>query len=161
MVLAEGELVVSCGTQSALAEGEDARATFGELADELQQVDHAGEPRMARAKLVSPDGQTVVELPPRIYRALHFVVHHMARGDSISLMLLHRELTTQRAADLLNVSRPFLIKLLDAGEIPYRKTGKHRRVKLVDLLAYRERRKREADAFLTEMAQEAQDMGLY
>lgn len=161
MVVSARELVVSSGERTASAEGEDARTTFEELAHELRQVDHAREQSMGRARLVSPDGQTAVELPPTIYRALHFVVHHMARGDSISLMPMHSELTTQQAADLLNVSRPFLIKLLDAREIPYRRIGRHRRVKLVDLLAYRERRDRETNAMLSEMAQEAEDLGIY
>ena len=117
--------------------------------------------RRGQALLVSPDGQTTMEVPEPVYRALLYVVHHMARGDAVSVVPLQAQLTTQQAADLLNVSRPFVIKLLDEGEIPYTKTGTHRRIKLRDLLAYKERRHEEALRALSEMAREAQELGIY
>ena len=120
----------------------------------------AGEQR-GGAKLVSPDGQTAIEIPAPLYDALLYVVHHMAHGEPVSLVPMHAELTTQQAADMLNVSRPFLIKLLEEGHIPYTKTGTHRRIKMRDLKAYRERRDAEVRRILSEMAQEAQDMGVY
>src|ERR1019366_7559519 len=73
----------------------------------------------------------------------------------------HQQLTTQRAADLLGVSRPHLIKLLEAGELPHHKAGSHRRIYLKDLAAYRKRRDVERKAALDRIAKEAFESGLY
>jgi excisionase family DNA binding protein len=72
-----------------------------------------------------------------------------------------REVTLQQAADLLNVSRPFLVKLLETGAIPFHYVGAYRRVGLTDVLAYRNQRSHARRAALAEMACEAQEMGLY
>ena len=78
-------------------------------------------------------------LPGEVLQILLDVMAHMANGNAISLMPLHQELSTQEAAGLLNVSRPFLIGLLGKNEIPFRKVGAHRRVRLSDVLAYKEK----------------------
>ncbi len=76
-------------------------------------------------------------------------------------MPVTQDLTTQRAADLLGISRPFFVKLPESGKLPFHLTGTHRRVYLKDLLAYKEHRDRERRDALDEMAREAEELGLY
>jgi excisionase family DNA binding protein len=112
------------------------------------------------AKLVTLEGSEI-RLPHSVLKVLMGVVHEMARGNAVKVMPIHAELTTQKAAELLNVSRPFLVSLLEQGEIEYRKVGTHRRVRLEDLLIYKDRRDRERLSALDELAKEDQKLGLY
>jgi excisionase family DNA binding protein len=89
------------------------------------------------------------------------IARNMQLGRAIVLIPENRQLTTQRAADLLGVSRPYLIKLLEAGDLPFHKAGSHRRVYLKDLIAYQKRRDAERKAALNRIAKEAFESGLY
>ncbi len=112
------------------------------------------------AKLVAPSGQEY-KLPHSVFDVLEQVVAEMAKGNAVKVLPVHAELTTQQAADLLNVSRPYLIQLLEEGEIEYRMVGSHRRVRLDELLVYKEKRDRNRMATLDDMAREAQEEGFY
>lgn len=114
------------------------------------------------ARLVGPDGEAV-DIPQQVFAALRLVVQAMARGQAVTVAPYAMELTTQQAADLLHVSRPHLVKLLEKGEIPFRRTGpgagSHRRVLLDDVLHYRgqrARRRREQLRELTQMSQQVE-----
>ena len=76
------------------------------------------------------------------------------------LIPLHKEITTQEAADILGVSRPYIVKLLEQGDIPYRKLKRHRRIRFEDLMIYKERSDREMERALDELAAEAQELGM-
>ncbi len=112
-----------------------------------------------RASLVSPDGETL-EIPTSIYKVLLQAVAAMSQGNAVSIIPVHHELTTQQAADLLNVSRPHLVKLLDTGDIPFHKTGAHRRVYVEDLTRYRDVRDAERRKALRDLTNKSAEYGL-
>jgi excisionase family DNA binding protein len=95
----------------------------------------------ARRLLAGPVGGESVELPASVYKVLRQVVTAMHEGLAVRVAPLGQTLTTQQAADLIGVSRPTLIRLLDAGRIPFERAGSHRRLLLRDVLAYREERR--------------------
>ncbi len=112
------------------------------------------------ARLVGPDGDGI-ELPEGIHELLVSIVENLKAGNGITVIPMHAELTTVEAAELLNVSRPFLIKQLEAGALPYHMVGTHRRLRLADVLAYRDRMDEQAEEALAAMTAEAEDLGLY
>jgi excisionase family DNA binding protein len=112
------------------------------------------------AGLVGPDGEQV-PLPVEVYEVLVRVVEAMKAGKAITVAPLEQRLTTQQAADLLGISRPTLIKLLEQNEIPYEKPGRHRRIRLSDVLAYQDRRRQERRARLADITRQAVEDDLY
>lgn len=102
-----------------------------------------------------------VTLPPELRQLLAEVVKTMRRGQAVTLAPLGQQLTTQAAADLLGISRPTLIKLLEQGRIPYETPGRHRRLRLSDVLAFQQLRADEQRRALAELASESQELGLY
>ena len=101
-----------------------------------------------------------IELPPGAVALLMEILEAMAAGRGVTLIPENAELTTVQAADVLNVSRPFLIKLLEENLLPHRKVGKHRRVRLEDVMAYKTRIDREREKVLDQLAREAQEQGM-
>ena len=120
-------------------------------------ADHGEGPDEVRIRVDDADDGSELVVPRGALELLARILAHMAAGHAVSVVPTHAELTTQQAADLLNVSRPFLIGLLQAGEIKYRKVGAHRRVTMSSLLDYMraddERRRKNADE-LTSLTQE-------
>lgn len=114
-----------------------------------------------KIQLQEKEGESIMlELPAVAARLLLDVLEHIARGNAVTLMPIHAELTTQQAADLLNVSRPHLIELLDNNKIPFRKVGTHRRVRVEDVLAYKQKIDTERRQVLDQLAAYDQELGL-
>ena len=101
-----------------------------------------------------------ISVPASAVRLLFAALSQMASGRGVSLLPLDAELRTQEAANLLNVSRPYLVGLLENGEMPFRLVGNQRRVKLRDLLAYKARSDIDRRAALNELAQLGQEIGV-
>jgi len=101
-----------------------------------------------------------IPLPPVAARLILEMLTSLAEGQAVMILPYHAELTTQEAADLLGVSRPYLIGLLDAEKIPHRKVGRHRRVRADDLLAYQRAEQEARQRVLDQLAAEAQELGM-
>lgn len=130
--------------------------------DEVRQ---ASEAARALATALTPQGlpfsvsrngnHTEIELPPALGQLVLDVLTHVARGEMVTFVPYGAELTTKEAADLLNVSRPFLVAMLEDGKIPFHKVGSHRRVRASDLLTFRDQR----DVERTEALRDLQRLG--
>ena len=110
--------------------------------------------------LSGPNGERLV-LPAEVFEVLRGVVEAMAEGQAVTIAPVHQRLTTQEAADLLGISRPTFVKLLESGEIPFEQPGRHRRVRLADVLAYRQRRSSQRRESLDRMVEIAGESGMY
>lgn len=117
-------------------------------------------PAAPRCQLVGPKGESI-PLPESVFYVLERVAEVLARGDSVTVVPVGREVTTQQAADVLNVSRQYVVRLLDEGKIPYRKTGKHRRLRIADVLEFKERRDKDRRAGLRQLSQMTEAFGGY
>lgn len=130
---------------------------------EVAQADAAASALAKGRVVVVPRGRKgePVEVPESVVRVLAEVLDHVRRGETVRIIPDDEEITTQQAADLLNVSRPYLVGLVDRGAIPSRKVGSRRRLKLSDVLLYREiDQARRLDATKA-LAAEAQELGIY
>ena len=101
-----------------------------------------------------------VAIPEIAFRLLEKILDELGQGHAVALSPVDREVSTQKGADLLNVSRPYLIKLLESGKIPFRKVGTHRRVRLADLLEHKARMDAEAERAFAELVEQAQELGM-
>ena len=114
----------------------------------------------AQPKLVTSNGEEII-IPESVCNILRQAVQAMASDEAVSIVRHNRELTTQQAADILNVSRPFLVKLLDEGAIPYIKVGSDRRIRFKDLIIYQEQRDRKRRKLLDQLIEMTEEAGLY
>tara|TARA_R100001143_G_C3360981_1_gene135625 strand:- start:4879 stop:5331 length:453 start_codon:yes stop_codon:yes gene_type:complete len=101
-----------------------------------------------------------IKIPGRALEHLQEILQTMAEGKIVSLIDYEEVLTTQEAADILNISRPYLVKLLESGEIPFTKVGKHRRVRIKDLYAFKEERQKKRKQKMKELTKQAQDLDM-
>ncbi|MEX0660376.1 MAG: helix-turn-helix domain-containing protein [Balneolaceae bacterium] len=100
------------------------------------------------------------KIPVSAFRFLSTILEHMADGKAISIIPADTEITTQQAADMLNVSRPHVVKLLEEKALPFHKVGTHRRIKLKDLEAYRAKMEKDREEALTELTRISQELDL-
>ena len=121
-----------------------------------------GEGRGSLQVSVRADDETEksVPIPASAVRLLTDILTQMAQGNAVTLIPIHAELTTQQAAELLNVSRPFLIRLTDEGKIPHRKVGTHRRIRFCDLMEYKRLVDQDRLKALEELTAQAQQLGM-
>jgi len=99
-------------------------------------------------------------LTPTVVELIFRTIVHISKGDAVTIVPFHAELTTQEAANFLNVSRPYLIQLLEKELIPYRRVGRHRRILFEDIVRYKEKSKAKSRKARQELTQEAQDLDL-
>ncbi len=123
-------------------------------ANQLRQILASQVSGDATLRLLDDDKKpTEVTLTPGLSKLLMEVLRHVGRGDAVTLVPVSQMLTTQQAADILNVSRPFLISLLEKGEITFDMVGRHRRIKAEDLFSYKRARDEKRGAALASLAE--------
>ena len=131
-----------------------AKETSRGLASHLRDGD------LMRLRIVGGPSRETVKLPAAAVRLLVRILEEMARGNAVTLIPVHAELTTQEAADMLSISRPSLIQLLNEGKIDYRRVGTHRRVRLNALMKYRRQADAARRAALADLAAYDQELGI-
>ena len=126
---------------------------FNELRDQIDALFAEAQ----KPYLLSPDGGRI-DIPDSAFEALRIIIEAMANGQPITLVPHDKEVTSQEAADILHVSRPHLIKLLERGDLPFHRVGTHRRIRIDDVLAYRDRRDAERKAALDDVARLSEEL---
>ena len=111
-------------------------------------------------KIQREDSDESIEIPRQVFNVLMRLLSVMSEGKAFSLIPMDKELTTQQAADILNVSRPYLNKILDLGEIAHRKVGRNRRIRFSDLMEYKKSQEQKSKAALQELADQAQELDM-
>jgi excisionase family DNA binding protein len=145
--------------------GEPVAPTEDESRQALESVrrlaPHLSARRGLRLQILEDDRpEETLAIPASAVRLLADILTEMAQGNAVTLIPIHAEMTTQQAAGFLNVSRPFLVGLLEKGEIPHRRVGTHRRVLFRDLRAYKHRVDAARHATLDELAAQVQELGM-
>ena len=136
------------------------QAQIAALSRAMEGMVQAPKRKAPKCQLVGPGGEAI-SIPESVFYVLERVAEVMARGDSLTVVPVGKEVTSQQAADLLNVSRQYLVRLLDEGRIPFRKTGKHRRLRIEDVLTFKETRDKDRRAGLRELSRLTQEFGGY
>lgn len=138
------------GEKQAATEGQRALAAYLSTQSDTQLI-----------QITSTDGQLhPIELPTSALRLLQEVLAELALGNAVKVVPVHAELTTQEAADLLNVSRPYVVQLMESGQLPFHKAGTHRRVKFADLQAYKAQRDQTSANAMSDLGALDQELGM-
>ncbi len=127
-------------------------ATFSEVEEQLAR--HG-------ARLLLRSGDQECDLPREYAELLLHIVTALNQGKGVTVVAHNQEVSTQEAADLLGISRPTVVRLCEEGAIPFRKTNRHRRLYLRDVIDYRDRQRVRSDAILSEMVADSQELDLY
>lgn len=164
MVIASAPLEEQIRRMTPVSAPRDALSELGLTAEKLARIVAARKAKTRKPpqpRLVGPGGEEI-PLPEPMFHLLARMAEVLARGDAVTIVPVGQELTTQQAADLLNVSRQYLIRLLDANELPFSRTGgKHRRLRIEDVLAYKAKRDQERAEGLDALVEMTQDMDGY
>ena len=121
-----------------------------------QFLEEHPEASVASLSVVAGDDETALEVPVDVLWLLADILAETASGNAVAVSPVAAELTTQQAADLLNVSRPYLVKLLDERRIPFRRVGNRRRILLVDVIAFKHADESERRAIAAELTTQAE-----
>ncbi|UUO08438.1 helix-turn-helix domain-containing protein [Blastopirellula sp. J2-11] len=138
----------------------DADAVLAMESSRLLAAHELGTSSSIHLQLLDGDLVETMTVPTSALRLFVRLLTEMSQGNSVTLIPTHSELTTQQAADLLNVSRPYVVKLLDEGKIPSRTVGKYRRVRFDDLMAYKQKDDKARTKVLDQLSADAQDLGM-
>lgn len=138
----------------------EADARLARESSRLLATRKLGKRSSVRIRVEDGDDTEPVTVPACAVRLFLHLLAEMSQGNSVTLIPTHAELTTQQAADLLNVSRPYVVKLLDEGKIPSRTVGKYRRVRFDDLMAYKRKDDEARAKLLDQLTAEAQELGM-
>ena len=139
-----------------IAATEQERSQIAKVEDFFARLENEYKP----FRLMSSAGEEI-ELPQPVFHLLRQMVHDLAQGNSVTIVPVHKELTTQEAADILDVSRQYLVELLSAGSIPFTFVVTHRRIRFGDLIDYKERRDASRREGLSRLTKKSQKLGLY
>lgn len=128
--------------------------------EQLTRLMSSYKPASASLQLHSSSGTEVAPIPVAAVEVLRDALHELGQGHAVAVVPIHAKLTTRQAAELLNVSRPYLIGLLEKGEIPFHKVGTHRRVAFQDVMQYKRKTKAQRLQSLEELSALDQELGL-
>jgi len=109
---------------------------------------------------IRKEGEGHIKIPSFAMRLLLDILEQMAKGNAVSIVPVHAELTTQQAADILNVSRPYFVKLLDEGKLEHTKVGRHRRIRYDEIMRYKDEVTRDRMEALDELTQQGQELDM-
>ena len=146
-------MTVQADNAEQLQQAQDAFRQIKQLLAEVEDF-----PESADVCIRVAGAEVTVPLPGALVQQMAEMLRHLAEGNAVSIVPLHSTLTTQQAADLLNVSRPYFVRLLEEGKIPFTKAGTHRRVTYRDVLAFKEQQSRDAESAMQELADQAQEL---